>query len=113
MFMEDFDANCDGRVSYEEFRVALARMREQLKTKDKVACEYTSYNKMIGDRYKHTRMQKNPDDKFKVPVTFNMSIGFKVEDERNKDLIKMERHPIVLCDETKYADTMIKTGFPL
>ena len=113
MFMDDFDTNHDGKVSLEEFKTALTRMRAGLKNQDKVACEYESYNKYTADRFKHTRMERKPEEKFKVPVTFNMSIGFKVEDERSKDLIKMERHPIVLCDETKYADTMIKTGFPL
>ncbi len=29
------------------------------------------------------------------------------------ELIKMERHPINKCDETKYAEEMIKTGFPM
>ena len=40
-------------------------------------------------------------------------MGFKVEDEKNKELVRMKRYPIVLCDETKYADEMIKTGFPM
>ena len=53
------------------------------------------------------------EDKYKVPLTFNQSIGFKVEDPRNKDLIKQERHPINKCPETKYAEEMIKTGFPM
>ena len=68
---------------------------------------------MAADRYKHTRMNANLEDKYKVPVTFNQSIGFKVMDERNQDLIKMERHPINKCAETKYAEEMIKTGFPM
>ena len=88
-------------------------MRSELGLKDGAAKEYTSFNKMAGDRFKHIRMGKPLEDKYKVPLTFNQSIGFKVEDERNKDLIKMDRHPIVLCAETKYADEMIKTGFPM
>ena len=68
---------------------------------------------MASDRFKHIRMGQNLEDKYKVPLTFNQSIGFKVEEPRNKDLIKMDRHPIVLCAETKYADEMIKTGFPM
>ena len=88
-------------------------MREGLRGKDEAAKEYTSFNKMAGDRYKHVRMGNNLEEKYKVPMTFNQSIGFKVEDERNKDLIKMDRHPIVLCAETKYADEMIKTRFPM
>ena len=34
-------------------------------------------------------------------------------DPRNAELVAMERHPIVLCPETKYADEMIRTGFPM
>lgn len=113
MFMEDFDSNHDGKVSKDEFKAALGRMRDLLSQKDGAAKEYTSFNQMNGHRFKHVRMDKGLEDKYKVPLTFNQSIGFKLDDPRNKDLIKMERHPIILCDETKYADEMIKTGFPM
>ena len=68
---------------------------------------------MMEDRYKHTRVNKGLEDKYKVPITFNQSIGFKVQDERAQDLVKMDRHPINKCPETKYAEEMIKTGFPM
>ena len=113
MFMDEFDANKDGKVSMEEFKAALGRMRAQLDTKKDVGKEYTSYNKMTADRFKHSRMGNELEHKYKVPLTFNQSIGFKVEDPRNKDLIKCERHPINKCPETKYAEEMIKTGFPV
>ncbi len=86
-------------------------MRANLEKKNGVGKEYTSWNKLNGDRYKHVRMNNNIEDKYKLPLTFNQSIGFKVSDPRNKDLIKMERHPICKCPETKYAEEMIKTGF--
>ena len=113
MFMDEFDTNKDGKVSMEEFKAALGRMRAQLDTKKDVGKEYTSYNKMTADRFKHSRMGNELEHKYKVPLTFNQSIGFKVEDPRNKDLIKCERHPINKCPETKYAEEMIKTGFPV
>ena len=65
---------------------------------------------MMSDRFKHIRMGRELDSKYKVPVTFNQSIGFKVTDERNKELVKMDRHPINKCPETKYAEEMIKSG---
>ena len=68
---------------------------------------------MRSDRYKHTRMNDGLEQKYKVPITFNQSVGFKVEDPRNKELMQMERHPVIKCPETKYADEMIRTGFPL
>lgn len=71
MFMEDFDANHDGKVSYEEFKQALSRLRDQLKSQDGAAKEYTSFNKMAHDRYKHIRMGKDLESKYKVPLTFN------------------------------------------
>ena len=71
MFMEDFDANHDGKVSYEEFCAALQRIRSELGKKDDAAKEYTSYEKMRSDRYKHTRMNENLETKYKVPLTFN------------------------------------------
>ena len=46
MFMEDFDANSDGKVSLEEFKNALTRMREALGKKDSAAKEYTSFNQL-------------------------------------------------------------------
>merc|ERR550514_2187862 len=45
MFMEDFDANSDGKVTLEEFKAALTRMRETLEGKKDVAAEYSSHNK--------------------------------------------------------------------
>ena len=113
MFVDALDQDHGGKANLAEFTGLLDKMREQLGLKDGAAKEYTSFNKMAGDRYKHVRMANNLEEKYKVPMTFNQSIGFKVEDERNKDLIKMDRHPIVLCAETKYADEMIKTRFPM
>mgnify|MGYP000557002442 CR=1 FL=1 len=59
-------------------------------------------------------MENNLEDKYKVPLTFNQSIGFKVMDPRNKEFsyFERERHPINKCPETKYAEEMLKSGFP-
>ena len=65
------DANHDGKVSLDEFKAALTRMRETLKGQDGAAKEYTSFNKMAHDRFKHIRMDKNLETKYKVPLTFN------------------------------------------
>ena len=42
MFMEEFDLNKDGKVTLEEFKSALTRMREKMNEKAKSATEYTS-----------------------------------------------------------------------
>ena len=71
MFMEAIESNYGGRVDLEQFKCCLTQIRECLSKKDGSAKEYTSYNAMAGDRYKHVRMGKNLDDKYKVPMTFN------------------------------------------
>ena len=114
MFVEHIETNCDGgKVSLDQFKTCLTQLREQLKGKDNAAKEYSSYNKMSDDRFKHIRMGRNLEQKYKVPLTFNQSIGFQLDDPQKMELVKMDRHPIVLCQETKYADEMIKTGFPI
>ena len=45
--------------------------------------EYTSHQKMMGDRLKHVRMNRELEDKYKEPLTFNKSVGFKVTDPRH------------------------------
>ena len=56
MFMEEFDTNKDGRISWEEFQAALNRLRDRVNSKAEGAKEYKSWNKMRDDRYKHRRM---------------------------------------------------------
>ena len=56
MFMEEFDINQDGRISWEEFEAALGRLRDRVNSKAAGAKEYKSWNKMSDDRYKHKRM---------------------------------------------------------
>ncbi len=56
MFMERFDSNQDGKVSWAEFSETLKTLKDQVNSKAKGAKEYTSWNKMHDDRYKHRRM---------------------------------------------------------
>jgi Ca2+-binding EF-hand superfamily protein len=44
MFMEEFDTNNDGKVSLEEFKATLLKMRAKLDTKKDIGKEYTSFN---------------------------------------------------------------------
>ena len=110
MFMERFDGNHDGNVSWEEFKTALANLKEEVAQKAHGAKEYKSWNKMRDDRYKHRRMGGELQDKYKVPLTFNQSVGFHHKDPLQKEITQQERRPIRKCPETKYAEEMIKTG---
>ena len=110
MFMEEFDTNQDGKVSWEEFRSAMGKLKERVAAKAQNAKEYKSFNKMRDDRVKHKRMDKELNDKYKLPMTFNQSVGFYTKDKTSMDIIKQQRRPINKCAETKYAEEMIKTG---
>jgi Ca2+-binding EF-hand superfamily protein len=76
MFMQEFDTNQDGKVSWNEFSAALGRIKERVNQKATGAKEYKSFNKLRDDRYKHKRMVGEIQDKYKQPITFNQSIGF-------------------------------------
>ena len=80
MFMEQFDSNQDGKVTWEEFSLALRALKQKVDSKAKGAKEYTSWNKLHDDRYKHRRMQGEVQDKYKQPITFNQSVGFHHSD---------------------------------
>jgi hypothetical protein len=54
--------------------------------------------------YKHKRKQVNPNDTFKLPVTFSQSYGFHKFNERDLNELK---YPKKKCDETKYAESII------
>lgn len=108
--MEEFDANKDGKVSWEEFREAIDRIKNKVNEKAKTAKEYTSFSKMKDDRFKHKRMNNDLNDKYKLPMTFNQSVGFYTKDKISTDIAKQPRRPINKCAETKYAEEMIKTG---
>jgi|LauGreDrversion4_2_1035121.scaffolds.fasta_scaffold1014313_1 hypothetical protein len=81
MFMDNFDLNQDGKVTWEEFRSTLERIRAETNKKSANAKEYTSYEKMRADRFKHIRMGKDIQDKYKVPMTTSQAHGFYVKDE--------------------------------
>ena len=71
MFMTEFDLNNDGKVTLEEFKSALVRMREKMNEKASGAREYTSQLKMKEDRFKHKRMANEVTGKYKLPMTSN------------------------------------------
>ena len=103
--------NQDGRVTLDEFKSSLDRIREKMNKKAGNAKEYTSHLKMKEHRFKHKRLDHDLTDKFKTPMTFNQSVGFQCQDKQQLEVTKQDMHPIRKCDETKYADEMIRTGF--
>ena len=110
LFMQEFDLNQDGKVSWEEFTQSMRRMKEKLDSKAGQAKEYTSFQQLKEDRFKHRRMKGDLQDKYKVPMTANQSSGFYTKDKVSLDITKQTTYPKNKCPETKYAEEMIKTG---
>ena len=111
MFMEEFDLNQDGKVTLEEFKSALTRMREKMNAKAAQGREYSSNLQMREDRFKHRRLNNEVQEKYKLPMTSNQKTGFYLKDEQQQEIAKMTRYPVRKCQETKYADEMVRTGF--
>ena len=82
MFMEKFDLNQDGKVTLEEFKSALTKMRAECEAKGKVAVQFTSHTKMKEERFKHKRMTNDVTDKYKLPMTSAQTNGFFVKDKQ-------------------------------
>ena len=69
IFLQEFDLNHDGKVTWEEFQTTLGRIREKTAAKSGNATEYQSYEKLRAHRYKHIRVKGEVQDKYKVPMT--------------------------------------------
>ena len=79
--------------------------------KAKKAKEFTSFEEFKNARIKHKRMDVEIQDKYKGPMTYNQSIGFKHNDPKEKEIMEMDAYPKNKWSETKFAEAMIKTGF--
>ena len=109
--MQEFDLNQDGKVSWEEFASSMHRIKEKMDQKALNAKEYASFEKLQEDRTKHKRLGKELQDKYKHPMTMNQSVGFQHNDETQKKITMQDTYPNHMCEETRYAEEMLKTGF--
>ncbi len=111
LFMKEFDLNQDGKVSWDEFVASMTRIKEKMDSKADQAKEYSSFNKFTEDRFKHKRPAVEVQDKYKHPMTMSQSVGFHHKDETQKMISMQDTYPNHKCDETRFAEEMIKTGF--
>ena len=93
LFMKEFDLNEDGKVSWEEFQLSMNRIKDKMDEKALKAKEYTSFEEFKNARIKHKRMDGELQDKYKSPMTFNQSIGFKHNDPKEKEITEMDAYP--------------------
>eukprot|EP00615_Pteridomonas_danica_P009318 CAMPEP_0114346798 /NCGR_PEP_ID=MMETSP0101-20121206/13361_1 /TAXON_ID=38822 ORGANISM="Pteridomonas danica, Strain PT" /NCGR_SAMPLE_ID=MMETSP0101 /ASSEMBLY_ACC=CAM_ASM_000211 /LENGTH=200 /DNA_ID=CAMNT_0001483669 /DNA_START=77 /DNA_END=679 /DNA_ORIENTATION=+ len=71
--------------------------------------EFTSNKLMREQRFKHSRLKRDPDTKYCEPVTTSMAVGWTAPPELT-EVLKPEHHPKKSCAETKYQDALVKTG---
>lgn len=111
MFIEEFDNNRDGRISWDEFVAALDNILGNLEEKAKKASEVKSYDEWSLRRRKHQRGEAEPIDKYKKPVTFGQTYGFFDHGKaRTMPTAASSTYYKKRCPETKYADSMISGG---
>lgn len=91
-------------INWDEFKKALHEIREEVGAVAKNAQHYTSYNELIADRFKHRRRKFGPMEMYKHAFSVNQEIGWHEEEVVNSRRTKKS------CAETKYADSLIKSG---
>lgn len=97
----------DSKFKWEEVKNGLESVRNDLNLKAEASKTYTSFEKYQYERFKHVRKEGYPSDAYKLPVSAGYEYGFHGFKERN---LNKERFPINKCEETKFAEEIIKTG---
>ena len=111
MFMNEFDENHDGRISWPEFEATLTKIVSDLENKAKSASAARSYEDLTFKRRKHIRNDIKPHDVYKKPLTHGQGYGFFEYDNVRKQPTATEHNfNRTRCAETKYADDLIAGG---
>lgn len=98
----------DGMITFENFCYAIDKLRDTRdKAPDNVSAEYKSFMKYKTDRIKHVRLENDPVQKYRKPVTASQEYGWY---SKTKVAQSGERFPNLHCEETVYAEEMIKNG---
>merc|ERR1711964_328962 len=92
-------------ISWEAFQQSLLTIRETVNKVAQDSRQYDSYNDIRDDLVKNKRCNKGPMQIYKHPMTTQQAIGWHEEDVYN------ERFPKSSCDETRYADALVKSGW--
>lgn len=111
MFMQEFDENRDGKISWQEFESTLNNIVGNLEEKASQAGKNKSYEEWMFRRRKHIRNDVTPHEVYKKPLTYGQGYGFF-------DYDRVRKQPTTLqgtfyrprCPETKYADDLIAGG---
>merc|ERR1712113_834754 len=104
LFVTTFQLHDEGTISWDELVEGMGEIRTMLGGVADNAAEHTSNLELRGDRFKHVRYKKDPMDKYKAPMTESQKLGWHEEEVYN------ERFPKNSCNETRYADAMVRAG---
>jgi EF-hand domain pair len=111
LFMQEFDSNHDGKISWQEFEESLDRIISDLENKAKKASLNKSHEELKFKRRKHIRSEINPHEVYIRPLTYGQNYGFfdfdKIRKQPTSALSTFYRSR---CPETKYADDLIAGG---
>ena len=97
------------QFSWDEIKSTLDKIRAYQNEQAKKSVNYSSYGLMKVDEYHHLRKGDIPNVYFRTPVCRGMQYGFyQFKDDHDLNNIK---HPKVKCNETKYAEALVMSGF--
>mmetsp|Transcript_25669 Transcript_25669/g.33614 ORF Transcript_25669/g.33614 Transcript_25669/m.33614 type:complete len:187 (+) Transcript_25669:58-618(+) len=112
LFLEKFDQNHDGKISWEEFQSTLMTIRSEVEEQEKekeasvgIGSEFKSNEEYRRHLHKHTRLDRDPNQKYHTPMTATQEIGWK-----NHEMPPEQRHAKKSCEETLYAAELVKSG---
>mmetsp|Transcript_21622 Transcript_21622/g.34905 ORF Transcript_21622/g.34905 Transcript_21622/m.34905 type:complete len:158 (+) Transcript_21622:56-529(+) len=110
-FMKRFDANKDGKISFEEFQKAIPEVQKEVKEelKKNSAASTNSHSSLHRLRRKHVRLNAGPTKKFGTPMTTSQEIGWQQRSTAEKNKNDPQK-PKNSCEETVFASDMIKSG---
>ena len=108
MFIEfSGKSNPSDVLTWEDLLSVLLNLKEFFTSTSEKSKKYSSFSKYYDDTYKHIRKEVNPNETYKMPLTYGQDYGFYKFKERDLNDVKFPRKN---CDETKYADIMVRTG---
>lgn len=105
LFVQNMALSDDGTLSWTEFHKGLGVIRDKIKKMSRKATHYDSYQDLVDDRRKHSRVAFGPQEIYKRPMTTAQAVGWHDEEVYN------ERFPKQQCAETVYADCLVKSGW--
>jgi hypothetical protein len=103
---------CSGKsneefLTWEDILQTLYIIRSELQSQSQSSIKYKSFKQYYDDTYKHKRKETAPNQIFKNPVTYGQIYGFHKFIERD---LNYTRFPRKKCEETKYSESIVRTG---